>query len=111
MLKVLTLFIVLDYIAGLIAAYIEKRLNSSVGFKGICKKILLFIPIMIAYALDAILNTEMLRSLAIWFYIANEGLSIIENLGRAGVPIPHPLLDALEQLRKKGDGGDVKQNV
>lgn len=107
MMKVLVLFVVLDYASGLLAAFMGKGLNSKVGFNGICKKILLFIPIMVAYALDMVLNTGVLRSLAIWFYIANEGLSILENLGKAGIRVPKPLMDALEQLRKKGDGEEA----
>ena len=103
-LQVLVLFVVMDYITGMIAAWYEKRLDSRVGFRGICKKVLLFVPIAICYALDQVLGQEILRSLAIFFYIANEGLSVIENLGRAGVPVPAALGEALEQLRKKGEG-------
>ena len=99
--KVLVLFIVLDYITGLLSAYILRKLNSLVGFKGICKKILLFIPVMLAYALDNLLGSDILRNLAIWFYIANEGLSVLENLGKAGIPFPAQLTEALEQLRKE----------
>lgn len=103
MMQVLVLFVVLDYITGIVAAFVEKRLNSVIGFKGICKKILLFVPVMVSCALDVALGTEILRSLSIWFYVANEGLSIIENLGKANVPIPKPLMTALEQLKAKGD--------
>ena len=102
-LQVLVLFVVLDYITGLVAAWYSKSLNSQVGFKGICKKVLLFIPIAICYALDRVIGQEILRSLAIFFYIANEGLSITENLGLCNVPVPAPLMDALEQLKKKGE--------
>ena len=105
-LQVLVLFVVLDYITGLVAAWYRKVLNSRVGFRGICKKVLLFIPIVICYALDQVIGQEILRSLAIFFYIANEGLSITENLGLCGVPVPVPLLDALEQLKKKGESVD-----
>ena len=105
-LQVLVLFVVLDYITGLVAAWYRKVLNSRVGFRGICKKVLLFIPIAICYALDQVIGQEILRSLAIFFYIANEGLSITENLGLCGVPVPVPLLDALEQLKKKGESVD-----
>jgi toxin secretion/phage lysis holin len=100
-LKVLVLFVVLDYATGLVAAYGEQNLNSRVGFRGIAKKILLFVPIAVAYWLDMLLGQEVLRSLAIFFYIANEGLSMMENLGRAGVPFPEQIQTALEQL--KGD--------
>jgi toxin secretion/phage lysis holin len=102
-LQVLVLFVVMDYVTGLVAAWYSKTLNSQVGFKGICKKVLLFIPIAICYALDQVLGQEILRSLAIFFYIANEGLSIVENLGRTGVPVPDALGEALEQMKKKGE--------
>jgi toxin secretion/phage lysis holin len=105
-LQVLVLFVVLDYITGLIAAWYEKRLNSRIGFRGIAKKILLFVPVAVGYWLDVLLGQEILRSLAIWFYLANEGLSMLENLGRCGVPILAPLKDALEQLKKKGEKVD-----
>lgn len=102
-LQILVLFIVFDYVTGLVAAWHEKKLDSSVGFKGITRKILLFVPIAVAVALDQFIGQEILRSLVICFYLANEGLSILENLGRAGVPIPGPLQTALEQLKEKGE--------
>lgn len=104
-LKVLVLFVVLDYITGLIAAYINKELNSNIGFKGIAKKVLLFIPVVVAYQIDLLIGQEILRNLAIFFYIANEGLSLIENAGRAGVPVPAAIEDALEQLKGEEQGG------
>ncbi|TYO95130.1 phage holin family protein [Desulfallas thermosapovorans] len=103
-LKVLVIFVVCDYLTGLVAAWYQGELNSNTGFKGIAKKILLFVPIAVAYWLDQVTGQDILRSLAIWFYIANEGLSILENLGRAGVSIPVPLHEALEQLKNKGSG-------
>lgn len=106
-LQVLVLFVALDYLVGLIAAWTEKSLSSKVGFRGIAKKVLLFVPIAICYALDQVLGQEILRSLAIFFYIANEGLSIVENLGRAGVPVPDALGGALEQMKRKGEGTDA----
>lgn len=102
-LQVLVVFVVIDYITGVIAAAIEGKLDSRVGFVGIAKKILLFVPIVIAAKLDLVLNTNVLRSIAIFFYLANEGLSVLENLGRVGVPLPEALKRALEQLRKKGE--------
>ncbi|HBK84440.1 MAG TPA: holin [Firmicutes bacterium] len=108
-LKVLVLFVVLDYITGLVAAYCNQALNSKIGFRGIAKKIMLFVPVAVAYWLDMLLCQEILRNLAIFFYIANEGLSMIENLGRSGVPFPEQLKTALEQLKKTNEGeGDVK---
>lgn len=107
MMQVLVLFVVIDYVTGLVAAYAEKRLNSEVGFRGICKKILLFVPVVLSCSLDSALGTDILRSLSIWFYVANEGLSVLENLGKANVPIPKPLKVALEQLKAKGDGESI----
>jgi toxin secretion/phage lysis holin len=98
-LQVLVLFVVLDYIVGLMAAYTEKGLDSRIGFKGIARKILLFVPIAVAYWLDMLIGQEVLRNLAIFFYIANEGLSVLENLARVGVPLPESLKQALIQLR------------
>ena len=106
-LQVLVLFVILDYVTGLIAAWYEQCLDSRIGFRGIAKKILLFVPVAVGYWLDVLLGQEILRSLAIWFYLANEGLSMLENLGRCGVPILAPLKDALEQLKKKGETTDV----
>ena len=103
MLQVLVLFIVLDYIVGIVAAYREQRLDSRIGFRGIAKKILLFVPVAVAYWLDVLLGQDILRSLAIFFYIANEGLSLVENLARMGIPFPEQVQDALLQLRKEGD--------
>jgi toxin secretion/phage lysis holin len=103
MLKILVLFVVLDYFTGLIAAWYQKTLNSQVGFRGIAKKVLLFVPIAVGYCLDQLLGTDMLRSLAVCGYIVNEGVSIFENLGKCDVWVPKALKDALEQLRRKGD--------
>jgi toxin secretion/phage lysis holin len=108
-LKVLVLFVVIDYITGLSAAWYEKKLDSNVGLRGIAKKILLFVPVAIGFWLDTLLNTEVLRSLAIFFYIANEGLSVLENLSRMDIPVPAGIKDALEQMQKKKEGG--KTNV
>ncbi len=104
MLQVLVGFVVADYVVAVIAAAMDGRLNSAVGFRGIAKKILLFVPIGIAFSLDQVLGYDVLRNLAIWFYLANEGLSVLENLGQAGVPFPPGLLAALEQLKGKGEG-------
>lgn len=109
MLQALVLFIVLDYITGLISAYINKQLNSQVGFIGICKKILLFVPVVMAYTMDNLMGGEILRSLALWFFIANEGLSIAENLGKSGVKLPQALLTALQQMRDKGGVDNAPQ--
>lgn len=103
-LQVLIIFVILDYITGIIAAFYEKNLNSEVGMWGIFRKIMLFIPIAVGYWLDTIMGVQVFRSLAIFFYVANEGLSLFENLGRMGVPIPAPLRAALEQMKQKAEG-------
>ncbi len=102
-LKVLVIFVILDYITGVTAAYYERKLDSNVGFWGIAKKIFLFVPVAVGYWLDVSAGTEVFRSLAVFFYMANEGLSILENLARIGIPIPSQLQAALEQLRKKAE--------
>jgi toxin secretion/phage lysis holin len=109
-LQVLVLFVILDYITGVIAAWYEKKLNSDVGLRGITKKVLIFVVIAVAVSLDKVIGQTILRSLAIFFYIANEGLSVLENLGRAGVAIPAPLKVALEQLKQKSEGEDKSAN-
>ena len=105
MLQILIGFVVLDYVTGVAAAWYTKTLNSEIGARGIMKKILLFVVVGVAYQLDVATGQEVFRSLAIWFYLANEALSIVENAGRCGVPIPEFLKAALEQLRKKADEG------
>lgn len=103
-LKVLVVFVILDYVTGIMAAWFEKKLNSDIGLKGITKKILLFVPVALGYYLDQVLGQEVFRNLAVFFYLANEGLSIIENLSRCGVPVPDVLKNALAQLSKdKGE--------
>jgi len=101
--QILVLFVVLDYITGIVAAWHEKKLDSNIGLFGIAKKILLFVPVAVAYWLDQFTGQEILRNIAIFFYVTNEGLSILENLGRCGVAIPPVLLEALQQLKKKGE--------
>jgi len=100
-LKVLVLFVVCDYITGLSAAWYEKKLDSSIGFFGIAKKVFLFIPIALAYWLDHVLGQDILRNVAIWFYLANEGLSILENLGRMEIIVPPSVVEALQQLKNR----------
>lgn len=108
-LKVLIAFMAFDYVTGVIAAYQEKKLDSNVGWKGITRKVLVLVVVALAHLLDTALGQQLFRGLVIWFYIGNEGLSVIENLGRAGVPIPAPLRAALESLKQKAEEG--KGNV
>lgn len=108
MLRVLVLFVAIDYAVGVTAAWFEKKLNSEIGARGIVKKFLLFVIVALAVQVDLAIGQEIFRSLAIWFYLTNEALSIIENAGRCGVPIPSFLKTALEQIKQKADEGKVE---
>ena len=100
----LIVFMVLDYITGLMCAVIDKKLSSAVGFKGICRKVLIFVLVGIGNLVDVyVLGQEgVLRTAVIFFYLSNEGISFLENAGRLGLPIPEKLKDVLEQLHDKG---------
>ena len=115
LIKALIVFAIVDYITGVAAAAIEHKLNSEIGFKGITKKLLLFCIVGVAHILDVyVLGTgAVCRSAVVLFYIANEGLSIIENVARCGLPIPEKLKIILEQLKENsndGSGKDVKRS-
>lgn len=96
-------FVICDYISGIIRAGFERKLSSKVGFKGILKKIMIFIIVGIANLCDKnlIQNEAMIRSAIIFFYIANEGLSILENSLAIGLPIPEKLKILLEQFKEE----------
>ena len=102
-LMVLICFMILDYIAGLNKAYINKQLSSSIGFRGIAKKSVIFIVLIVAVLLDRLIGAGQwfFRTLVCYFYIANEGISILENCSAIGLPIPDKIKLALEQLRDK----------
>ena len=94
--------IVLDYISGVIKGYITKQLSSQTGFRGIVKKVAILIIVMLAVLVDRVTgDTGAIRTLVIYYFVANEGLSIIENLGQAGVPIPQSIKKALKALKKE----------
>jgi len=97
-------FIVLDYITGIIEAIMKKRLSSRIGFDGICKKAILFIIVALANIIDVQImgNTGgLLRSATISLFLANEGLSILENAANAGLPVPRVIIKVLEQFKKE----------
>ena len=98
----------LDYTTGFTRGYINKELSSDVGLKGIARKCVIFIVLIVAVMLDRLLNTGnwVFRSLICYFYIANEGISLLENAVALGVPIPEKLKDALAQL-KEGKKKDI----
>ena len=92
----------LDYLTGMIKAYINKQLSSSIGIRGLAKKSLILIVLVVAVLLDRLINTTwVFRTLVCYFYIVNEGLSILENCGELGLPLPQKLIDALLQLKDK----------
>lgn len=106
----LLIFVIADYITGVMCAISDKKLSSSVGFKGICRKVLVFIMIGIANALDIYVldHAGVLRTAIIFFYISNEGLSLVENSVHLGLPVPEKLKDVLEQLHDR-ESNDTKE--
>lgn len=101
-LGILILFMVLDYITGLIKGYVTKELSSDIGLHGLARKSVILIVLIVAVALDRLLGNGnwLFRTLVAYFYIANEGLSILENCGTLGLPVPQKILDALAQLKE-----------
>ncbi len=101
----LIIFMVIDYITGIMCAVVDKKLSSTVGFKGICKKVLIMMLVGVAHIVDLhVVGTgEALRSAVICFYLSNEGVSVIENAGHLGLPIPEKLKDILAQLHNRSD--------
>ena len=93
--------IILDYISGLIKAYNTKTLSSNIGFRGILKKVGILVVVMLAVLVDRVtINNGGIRTLVIYYFVANEGLSILENLAQAGLPIPKSLKNALKVIKK-----------
>lgn len=100
---VLVLLMFIDYATGLIAAIIQQKLNSHIGFNGILRKSTILFVLIVAVLLDRLINqsTWVFRTVVAYFYIGNEGISILENCGKCGLPLPKRLMKALEQLKKK----------
>lgn len=105
-LEALLVLMVIDYMTGLMAAYIcpDLKLNSARGLRGICKKILILLLIVLAHELEKATGIPAVQSVVVWFFIGNEGLSIIENAAKAGIPVPAKLRDTLEQLQTEKKG-------
>ena len=99
----LVVFMITDYITCVMCAIADKKLSSEVGFKGICKKVLIFVMVGIGHVMDTYLigNAGVLRTAIILFYCSNEGISMLENAGHLGLPIPEKLKDVLEQLHER----------
>lgn len=98
----LVVFVLIDYVTGVWVAFIEKTLSSDIGFRGISKKVMIFVLISLGNIIDQLVigSGSTLRSMLIMFYISNEGISIIENAGRMGLPIPQKLKEAIQKLNK-----------
>lgn len=107
LLYALIAFVVIDYITGVMCAITDHTLSSSVGFKGICRKILIFLMVGIANILDIyVIGTgSVLRTAAIFFYLSNEGVSLLENSAHLGLPIPGAIKEVLEQLHERAEHG------
>lgn len=110
MLRVLMIFMVVDYVSGWCVAIVghslkteDGHLNSAVGFKGIARKCFVLLMVLLASTLDEALGQPIFRSMVVWFYVANEGLSILENLALIGVPFPEAIKTALEQIKERND--------
>ncbi len=101
----LVMFVVMDYISGVMCAIADKTLSSEVGFKGICRKVLIFVLVGIANILDVqVIGTgSVLRTAIVFFYISNEGISLLENAGHLGLPIPEKIKTVLEQLHDRAE--------
>ena len=104
----LVVFVVMDYVTGVMCAAADRKLSSEVGFKGICRKVLIFMMVGIANVLDVqiIGSGSVLRTAVIFFYLSNEGLSLLENAGHLGLPIPEKLKAVLEQLHRQSEETD-----
>lgn len=105
LLYALLAFVVIDYLTGVMCAINDRTLSSEVGFRGICRKVLIFLMVGIANILDVhvIRTGSVLRTAAIFFYISNEGISLLENAAHLGLPVPKKIKAVLEQLHDRAD--------
>jgi toxin secretion/phage lysis holin len=105
-LSVLLILSTVDYVTGFLAAAIAGQLSSAVGFRGIARKLAIWLVVLVGAQIDRALGQgQMVSDAAVWWYMANEVLSVVENLGRMGVPVPPAISKAVQVLQKK-DGGD-----
>lgn len=104
-LQCLVIAVALDYISGVIKAFVNKELSSKIGVRGLLKKVGVFVIVALAVLLDKVSgSTGAVRTLVIYYFVANEGLSIVENLGEAGLPIPDVIKRALKSLKNESKG-------
>ena len=104
LLQALLVFMALDYVTGFLAAVKQKRVNSEVMYWGGIRKGVVIVVVVIAASCDTLLGLDppILRALAIWFYIGREGISIFENIGKLGVPLPYHVIRVFEQIKQRG---------
>lgn len=103
-LQSLIIVIVIDYLTGIASAVYNKKLSSKTGLKGILKKFSYLLVVALSVVIDNLTGQSgLIRTLVIYFFVANDGLSIIENMAEMGVKLPQKLIDSLEQIRKKGE--------
>lgn len=108
----LVIFMILDQLTGVIRGYVNKDLSSDIGLKGIARKCVILIVLIVAVSLDRLLNTGswMFRTMVAYFYIANEGISLLENCASLGAPIPEKLKNALIQLKEGKKKEPINEN-
>ena len=103
-LQSLLIVIVIDYLTGIASAIYNKELSSKMGFKGIIKKFSYLLVVALSVVIDKLLGQSgLIRTLVIYFFVANDGLSIVENMAEMNIKLPKKLIDALEQIKKKGE--------
>lgn len=105
LMNTIIIFMILDYVSGMSASWLTKSWSSEIGYKGLLKKGMIIVMIIMSVRLDSILGDEMLfRNVVTFFYISNEGISIIENCVKLGLPIPTKIKNALEQIKEEKNG-------
>ena len=109
----LVAMVIIDYITGVIKAAVQGKLSSAVGFRGLLKKVAIFLLVAVGVMVDRVIpaTNEAVRSAVIFFYIANEGLSILENAGELGLPLPAALKKSLEKMQDKETGPDIESGT
>ena len=113
LLEALVAFMLVDYLTGIFCAITEKTLSSAIGFKGIFQKCLIILLVGMANSVDQHIlggNDDLLRTAVIFFYLSNEGISIVENAGELGLPLPQKLKNVLEQLHDRADKKDERKD-
>jgi toxin secretion/phage lysis holin len=101
--SLLVTFVVIDYVTGMLAGAYTGQLSSKIGYRGIAKKVMLFSVVAVAHLLDSAVHMHVIMTAVVYFYMSNELLSILENAGRTGLPVPDQIKNAVSILKGKGD--------